>query len=83
VINDVFLKRDDVSQSSLIEGRRAKPLRWEMTEKRPRVLENIFDYFIAMIVRVLENIFNYFIAMIVYYILIYMIDFDWIKLVMW
>jgi hypothetical protein len=53
-----------------------------MTEKRPRVLENIFDYFIAMIVRVLENIFNYFIAMIVYYILIYMIDFDWIKLVM-
>jgi hypothetical protein len=29
-----FLKRDDVSQSSVIEG-----LRWEMTAKRPRVLK--------------------------------------------
>ena len=31
-----FFKRETVSQSF---HRRAKPLRWEMTEKRPRVLE--------------------------------------------
>jgi hypothetical protein len=33
---------------SVISNRRVKPLRWKMTEKRPRVLKNIFNYFIAM-----------------------------------
>ena len=35
---------------SVISHRRTKPLGWEMTEKRPRVLKNILNYFIAMIV---------------------------------
>jgi hypothetical protein len=36
---------------SAISHRRVKPLRWKMTEKRPRVLKNIFNYFIAMILQ--------------------------------
>ena len=39
-----FLKREDFSQSS-----KGEALRWEMTEKRPRVLKNIFNYFIAIL----------------------------------
>jgi hypothetical protein len=44
----MFLKQDDIPQSSFIEGR--IPEMREMTEKRPRVLENLFNYFIAMII---------------------------------
>jgi hypothetical protein len=29
--------------------KREDSLRWEMTEKRPRVLKNIFNYFIAIL----------------------------------
>jgi hypothetical protein len=34
---------------------KGETLRWEMTEKRPRVLKNIFDYFIAILYSQLNN----------------------------
>ena len=46
VINDVFQNERTFLSHLSSKG---EALRWEMTEKRPRVLKNIFNYFIAIL----------------------------------